>query len=98
MSYKKKLFLKILQYSQKNTCAGVTSKKQTPTQVYSYEYFKIFKNTYFEKQLGTAGSDGYSSVFHVEPGCKRQKMLAAQTWSKFALLKLMKNIRTDEKG
>ena len=55
----KKLFLKIPQYSQDNACVGVsliklqtfrlaTSLKETPTQMFSCEYWN-FKNTYFEK-------------------------------------------------
>ena len=45
----KKLFLKVSQYLQKNTCVGVSVEKETPTQVFSYEYYEIFKNTYFWK-------------------------------------------------
>ena len=50
----KNLFLKILQYSQENTCNFI--KKQTPGQVISCEYWKIFKSTYFEEHLRTAAS------------------------------------------
>ena len=42
----KTLFLKILQYSQENPCIGV----------FSCEYCKMFKNTFFEKHLRTATS------------------------------------------
>ena len=38
----KKLFLKISQYSQKNTCSGV-----------SFEYCEIFKSAFFGEHLGT---------------------------------------------
>ena len=31
-------------------------KKETPTQVLSFEYCEIFKNTYFEERLRTAAS------------------------------------------
>ena len=31
--------------------------KETPTQVFSCEYYKIFKNTYFEKHLRAAAPD-----------------------------------------
>ena len=31
-------------------------KKETPTQVFSSEYCKILKNTYFQKHLRTAAS------------------------------------------
>ena len=34
----------------------VTLSKETPTQVFSCEYYNIFKNTYFEKHLPTAAS------------------------------------------
>ena len=47
--------------------------KETPTQVFSYEYCETFKNTYFGKHLRTAASyflsktSFYSSkfVFHI---------------------------------
>ena len=42
-----------------NKVAGfrsVTLMKETPTQVFSCEYYNIFKNTYFEKHLPTAAS------------------------------------------
>ena len=32
--------------------------KKTPTQVFSCEYYEIFKNTYFEEHLGTAALIG----------------------------------------
>ena len=35
-------------------------KKKTPTEVFSCEYYEIFKNTYFEERLRTAGSVYYS--------------------------------------
>ena len=49
----KKLFLKISQYSKKNSCVGVSSvlklcQKEASTQDFFYEYYKIFKNTCFE--------------------------------------------------
>ena len=31
--------------------------KKTPTQVFTCEYFKFLKNTYFEEDLGTAASE-----------------------------------------
>ena len=46
----KKLFFKILQYSQES-CRPL---KEIPTQVFSSEYCEIFKYTYFEKHLLTA--------------------------------------------
>ena len=47
----KKVFLKILQHSQENTCVGASfliklqalTKKETPTQLLSCEFYKIFK-------------------------------------------------------
>ena len=60
----KKVFLKILQNSQENTCVGVSFlikpqtcnfiKKETPTRVFSCEFFEIFKNTYFVEYLRKA--------------------------------------------
>ena len=49
---KKRLFLKISQNLQENTCVGV----QTLTQVFSCEIYEIFKNSYFEEDLRTAAS------------------------------------------
>ena len=45
--FSKKVFLNVLQYSQENTCVGVSFQKQIPTQVLSCEYCEIFKNTLF---------------------------------------------------
>ena len=53
----KKVFLKISQNSQKNTCARVSffiklpAKKETPGQVFSCEFCKIFKNTFSTEHL-----------------------------------------------
>ena len=44
-----KLFLKISQYSRKSYKPATL--KQNPTQVFSSEYSKIFKNIYFEEHL-----------------------------------------------
>ena len=43
-----KVFLKIWQISQKNTCVGISS----------YKICEIFKNTYFVEHLRTTASDG----------------------------------------
>ena len=58
------MFLKILQYSQENTCVGVSLRafkstilsKKTPTLMFCCEYWEIFKNTYFEEHLRTTAS------------------------------------------
>ena len=50
--------LKILQYSQQNTCVGVSSStllKKRPTQVFCR--CEIFKNTHFEERLRAATSE-----------------------------------------
>ena len=57
----KKVFLEISQYSQENTCTGVSFllkllgcnviKKETPAQVFSCEFFEISKNTFFTEHL-----------------------------------------------
>ena len=49
--YVKKEFLKILQNSQKNTCAGVSFEQIYKSKMFSCEFFVIFKNTYSEKHL-----------------------------------------------
>ena len=50
--YKKKLFLKISQNSQESTCARLSFlinfiEKATLAQVFSCEFYEIFKNTFF---------------------------------------------------
>ena len=59
----KNVFLDISQNSQENACVGFSFlkscrsqacnliKKETPTQVYFCEFFKIFKNTFFIEHL-----------------------------------------------
>ena len=66
----KKGVREISQILQENTFVGVSFKKltglelywkETPTQVFSSEIFKIFKNTYFEEHLRmTASGARYS--------------------------------------
>ena len=48
----KKVFIKILQSSQENTCARVTL-----TQVFSCEFCKIFKNSFFTEYIRANASD-----------------------------------------
>ena len=60
----KKLFLKILQYSQENTCVGglrseTLLKNRFLEIVFSCEYCQIFKNIYFEEHLQTVASKRY---------------------------------------
>ena len=62
----KKAVLKNFALSTGNTCVGVRFlkscrpldlqlyEKDTPAQVFSCEYFRIFSSTYFEKHLQTA--------------------------------------------
>ena len=54
-----KMFLKLSQNSQESICVGVSFWynrliKKTPTQVFSCEFCKIFKNTYFKEWLRMA--------------------------------------------
>ena len=51
----KKVFLKISQISQENTCLffNKVAGLQNPTQMFSCEICEIFKNTYFEGHLRT---------------------------------------------
>ena len=58
-SFMKKVFLKFLQNSQENTCARVSFfiKKEALVQVFSHEFFKIFKNTLFHRTPLVAASD-----------------------------------------
>ena len=69
MFFEKKVFLKISQYSQENTCARASfsqnnSKRldtlikysDTLAQVFSSEFCEIFKKTFFIEQLQTTAS------------------------------------------
>ena len=66
----KKMFVEIWQNSQENTCARASFliklqaynfiKKETLTQVFSCEFCKIFKNTYFTEHLWTTASKVFS--------------------------------------
>ena len=51
----KKMFLKISQNSQENTCAFI--KKETLAQVFSCEFCQISKNNFFTEHLWTAASE-----------------------------------------
>ena len=53
--------LQFLILSSKETNTGVLNKKvslslRTPTQVFTCEYYEIFKNTYFDEQLRRTAS------------------------------------------
>ena len=50
----KKVFLKISQNSQENTCAFI--KKEALAQVFSCEFCQISKNNFFTEHLWTAAS------------------------------------------
>ena len=67
----KKVFLNISQNSQENTCARVTFLKTLP-QVFSSEFCKIFKNTFFYRTPPVAASDSLFNIFkiayHGNPG------------------------------
>ena len=62
----KKMFRKISQYSQENTCARVSFlikleafnyiKKETPVQLFSCEFCEIFKSTFFTIPLWVTAS------------------------------------------
>ena len=71
----RKLFLKISQYSQENTCVGISFlikiqafrapallKRDSNTGVFC-EHWEIFKNTYFEEHLRTAASEIFTWTF-----------------------------------
>ena len=53
----KKVFLKISQNLQENTCARIFINKETLAQVFSYEFCEIFKNTFFYRTLPGDSSD-----------------------------------------
>ena len=51
------MFFKILQNSQKNTRNFI--KKETLAQVFSCEFYEIFKNTFFTEHLRMTASEWY---------------------------------------
>ena len=68
----KKVFLKVWQNSQKNTCAKVSFliklqaynfKKETLAQVFSCEFCKIFKNTPLREHIPTTASAKQYNIF-----------------------------------
>ena len=72
---KRKLFLKVSQYSQENTCVGISFlikmqafrvpallKRDSNAGVFC-EHWEIFKNTYFEEHLRTAASESFTWFF-----------------------------------
>ena len=71
----RKLFLKISQYSQENTCVGISFlikmqafrapallKRDSNTGVFC-EHWEIFKNTYLKEHLRTAASESFTWTF-----------------------------------
>ena len=71
----KTVFLKMLQYSQENTNAGVCPAglqlyyKETPTQVLPYEYCDIFKNSFFYISTSVAASVHSSETIFYSNSC-----------------------------
>ena len=64
-------------------------KKETPTQVFSCEYCKIFKNSYFKEHLQTAASE------HTEKEQRRNKFYRSKLDSREVVLtKMSSNKRT----
>ena len=60
----KKVFLKISQNSQENTCARISfliKKKKALAQVFSCEFYEIFKNIFFREHLRTTAS----TIYHI---------------------------------
>ena len=53
----KKLFLKILQHSQENNLRWGLYLIKLEEQLFSYEYWQIFKNTYSEEHRQMAASE-----------------------------------------
>ena len=64
------MFLKISQSSQENRCVGVSFlinllaalKKETNLQVFSREFYEIFKNSFFKEHLGTTASGKNTNI------------------------------------
>ena len=62
--YKKKIFLKVSQNSQGNTCARTYFfiKKETLEQVFSCEFYEILKYTYFTEHLRVTASRQFHNL------------------------------------
>ena len=64
----KKVFLKILQNSQENTCARASFLiKLQASDLFSCEFYKIFQNTFFQRIQPVAASVYYRFVFDSLP-------------------------------
>ena len=78
-TFTKKVFLKILQNTQEITRLGVSFKwgswllpcnfikKETPAQMFSWEFCEIFKSTFFIAHLGVNSSDSESQTQKTMP-------------------------------
>ena len=64
----KKVFLKLSQNSQENTCTGASFltklKKKTLAQVFSWKFCEICKNTFFTKHLQVTASVTVFKIMH----------------------------------
>ena len=57
--------LKNFSYSQENTCVGTILLKWDPTQVFSYEYWKNFKSSFFIEHLQSLILDIYLIFYYL---------------------------------
>ena len=77
------MFLKISKYSQDAhlywSLFLITSLKETPTQLFSCECFKIFKNNYFEEHLRMAAFDSWKLWMCL-------KCLSSRLWQNITVL------------
>ena len=62
----KKLFLRILENSQENTCTEVSFYQSYRSPVLSCEFCEIFKNTYFVKDWWTAAFENHVYLNSIE--------------------------------
>ena len=77
VSYKKVALDTCIGLSFQKIAGSVTYSKQTPTQVFSCEYFEIFKNTYFEEHLRKTA---FVSVILFKKLRKFEKLFSSFAW------------------
>ena len=83
---KKKIFWKISQNSQENTCTRVSFLiRMTPAQIFSCEFCEIFKTTVFTEHLRATTSD--HTLFKRKTSTFRTKTLRINTSEIMALIK-----------
>ena len=72
-SIKKAVFKSFAIFTVKDQCRSLFLIKETPTQVFSRECCKVFKNKYFEEHLQTAAENSIQAEFSKPSTCNFTK-------------------------